>query len=473
MQTNMNRRFTIADQTLFEGLSGDANPMHMDAVAARRTQAGVPVVHGIHTLLWVLDRLAAAGLPIARLRHVKVQFAKFVPLEQDTLIEVKHQDEAGARVAVVTAGLPAVVIALKFGTRQAGTALPEARPIPHPGTPAALSLPEMETAGGVLTAPVPAAAFASAFPHAAAALPARTLSGLAQTSRLVGMVCPGLHSIYAGLALDLTEPGSGAEGIAFHVTKVDERFRLVDMAVEGDGLVGKVTVFARHAPVAPPDMAELARHVVPGEFAGTAALVAGGSRGLGAVTAMLLAAGGARVTITYARGRQDAEDVQRAIDDACGPGTCAVLAYDAAQQAAPQLTPAAGGPTQLYYFPTPPIFLQKQDVFVPAIYHNFSRVYVDAFHECCQAVQSSCRTVFYPSSVAVTLRPAGMLEYAMAKAAGEMLCAEMQENGGWHVVQNRLPRILTDQTATVAQVESADAVTTMLPLVRAMHGNPL
>ena len=48
------RTFTADDQTRFAQVSGDYNPMHMDALQARRTQAGAPVVHGIHLLLWAL-----------------------------------------------------------------------------------------------------------------------------------------------------------------------------------------------------------------------------------------------------------------------------------------------------------------------------------------------------------------------------------------------------------------------------------
>jgi len=55
------RTFTMADQVAFAAASGDANPMHMDELAARRTQAGAPVVHGVQALLWALDALAQSG----------------------------------------------------------------------------------------------------------------------------------------------------------------------------------------------------------------------------------------------------------------------------------------------------------------------------------------------------------------------------------------------------------------------------
>jgi acyl dehydratase len=54
--------FTDRDQTFFAALSGDWNPMHMDPVAARRTQAGLPAVHGIHGLLWALENTPSNAL---------------------------------------------------------------------------------------------------------------------------------------------------------------------------------------------------------------------------------------------------------------------------------------------------------------------------------------------------------------------------------------------------------------------------
>jgi len=48
-------RFTSADQRRFATLSGDVNPVHLDAVASRRVAAGEPIVHGMHLLLRALE----------------------------------------------------------------------------------------------------------------------------------------------------------------------------------------------------------------------------------------------------------------------------------------------------------------------------------------------------------------------------------------------------------------------------------
>lgn len=42
------RIFTEHDQVLFSRLSGDANPIHMDPLIARRLMFGQRIVHGIH-----------------------------------------------------------------------------------------------------------------------------------------------------------------------------------------------------------------------------------------------------------------------------------------------------------------------------------------------------------------------------------------------------------------------------------------
>src|SRR6202050_3314195 len=75
------RRFGMADQLSFAALSGDYNPMHVDALAARRTLAGAPVVHGMHAVLWALDALAGAELIGPRLCEIRAQFRKFAYLD--------------------------------------------------------------------------------------------------------------------------------------------------------------------------------------------------------------------------------------------------------------------------------------------------------------------------------------------------------------------------------------------------------
>ena len=53
-----------ARQAGFAALSDDRNPIHLDAEAARRTQAGAPIVFGVLTVLTALEACVGAGLDL-------------------------------------------------------------------------------------------------------------------------------------------------------------------------------------------------------------------------------------------------------------------------------------------------------------------------------------------------------------------------------------------------------------------------
>jgi hypothetical protein len=61
---------------------------------------------------------------------------------------------------------------------------------------------------------------------------------------------------------------------------------------------------------------------------------------------------------------------------------------------------------------------------------------------------------------------AGAAEYAMAKSAGEALANYINAFlPQVQVISRRLPRVMTDQTATVGVASGRDALDVMLPIV--------
>jgi hypothetical protein len=65
-----------------------------------------------------------------------------------------------------------------------------------------------------------------------------------------------------------------------------------------------------------------------------------------------------------------------------------------------------------------------------------------------------------------------MTEYAMAKASGEVLCADLQSLGKLgRIVVRRLPRLPTDQTAAIFDTETVDPVDTIISVVREMQAS--
>jgi len=461
------RVFAAADQARFAQLSGDANPMHVDPVLARRTPAGAPVAHGVHAALWALDALLAERRIAGPIASLAARFSKFVYAGAETALFVVRQTPSSVRAELEADGMTAVRLDVQLADGVADAVPPlSARDVAVPAQPAVHEFNALRSCAGVLPrlASEPAALM---FPHAAEHLGAARVASIVQLSALVGMVCPGLRAIFGGMDVRVAREAPGSERVSFAVTNADERVRMLTIAIAGGGIAGELTAFARQ-PAAELDLAGVARQVRPGEFAGTTALIVGGSRGLGATTARAIAAGGGRVVITYMHGERDA----RAIANELGPACCGVLQYDARAPAAPQLAALEPDVSQLYYFATPHIFRQKAGWWEPGRFAEFCAVYVDGFASTCTALRerSGALTAFYPSSVAVGERPRDMTEYSLAKAAGEMLCADMNRfEPGIGVVVKRLPRIATDQTATLLAVPAADALETMLPIVRELH----
>lgn len=469
------REFRFTDQERFASISGDQNPMHVDELLARRTQAGAPVVHGIHLLLWALDSLAAVQPNLASLCSLRVQFNKFIYLNECVDVVLMRQGPTGAQLNISVDGAPRSKVTLNFGETvedcpgwsAAAVELP-----PHAGA-LNLDLESMAGRSGQFRFAMTPEVAATLFPAATKWLGARRIAALAACSCLVGMVCPGLYSIFSELSLRTCAEIQPSEGLAFRVTGTDPRFRSVEQEISGGGLTGIVNSFVRTPPVQQATMKSLADLVGHAEFAGSVALIVGGSRGLGELAAKLIATGGGRVIVTWKTGREDAERVAQEIRSA--GGVCEALSFDANKPAAEQLAVLADAPTHAYYFATPGIFRPQAGMYATERLEEFLAVYVDGFWQLSQVLRARQPklSLFYPSSVSITERPKGMTEYTMAKAAGEVLCADMNASQApLHVTVCRLPRLPTDQTATITGAETADPLETMLPIIREVQSWP-
>jgi hypothetical protein len=468
-QSFAERRFTLEDQEAFAALSGDRNPMHLDPVYARRTQAGTPVVHGVSAALWALDAFCAIrpGPPI---RTLGVRFDRFIYLDEPVEAALVSERAGQADIELLIEGARATSIAVGLGPRKAGGKAPRTREDSIGSLPRELSLEALPNVAGSFAASRPDSQAAAAFPALAAAVGPEATNSLIALSTLVGMHCPGLHSIFSKFAVELYEEDSPDRIFAFAVARVDPRFRLVTVDLDAPFISGKVECFVRQPPVRQPALRDLAGRVRAEAFAEERALVVGGSRGLGELTAKLLALGGAEVVITYLVGAGEAEAVASEIEEA--GGACRTMKLDVREPPGPQLAQVRETFTQLYYFATPQIFRKRSVLYSPTALDEYLAVYCSGFHNLCEALAGAGNRLaaFNPSSTAIEERPKGAVEYVMAKSAAEILAAEISRSRpNIEVIADRLPRLLTDQTATVLPIESANVVDLLLPIIERMH----
>ena len=458
------RSFSPNDQIAFARLSSDWNPMHLDRAFARRTQVGAPVVHGIHTLAWaanaVLDRF-----PL-KILNIRARFPQPLYLDEPATIKIRARTDKQIEFEVIAAHTVVALVKLSSepGKSKAAVAQPTpSTPVPI-AQPADLRFEQLAHQAGAVA--IGAGDAGLLFPALTASIGLRAVKGLLATSQIVGMACPGLHSLFAGLEVDC-DPKEDREGVlAYAVRKVDARFRSLQIDVSSSGIAGRLDAFARPAPPSQAGMTEISARVAENPFAGQKSLIVGGSRGLGEVTAKIVAAGGGQVVITYSESPDDAERVSSEIRGA--GGRCEILRYDALSPAGEQLQ-KLGAVDCCYYFATPRIFQRKSALYEPEKLRTFLSFYADGFFDLCTAIAHDGPgklALFYPSTIAIEAAVGSTAEYAMAKAAGEILANYVNEFiSNVHVICRRLPRILTDQTATVGVASADNALDVMLPIV--------
>jgi NADP-dependent 3-hydroxy acid dehydrogenase YdfG len=453
----------MEDQHWFARVSGDRNPLHMDPDWAETTFPGVPVVHGVHALLWGLDTYVA-HVGSARVHGLRATFLKPVVVGDEAQIE-SSSDGSGFKLLVQDT--PMLVVKLHSATGEDRVSLDDPAPVDPAVGPRVRTLASMPGLSGLVGIPSAAEDLSRAFPHVRRAAGAQAASGLAAISALVGMECPGLHGMLADLSVFFIESPSRGP-LAFRVTKVEPAFSRVDMTVNGSGITGTVGAFAGRDEPARPSEDTIRALVSVDEFAGHQPLIVGASGGLGAATARLLRAGGAQPVLTWHRAPVAADSGH----DATQP----TVQLDAAEPAAGLAALAKAGwqGAQVYYFASPRIFRRRLETFQRDDLDDFLRVYVGGFHELVRELlrmrAGAPLAVFYPSSVAVDDSRPEMFEYVLAKRVGEQLCERLQqEHKELTIVVRRLPRVHTRQTLTFLNVKAEAPEHVMLPIVRAVQ----
>jgi len=472
------KTFCAEDQQLFARISRDCNPMHMDPVVARRLLAGRQVVHGIHMLLTAIEfwQNDTASLPVA----ISCNFNNPVSVGEQLVFTQNalagNQSTLEARVNGLLCATIVLTVELPGAAQQVSLSPPQVDASKEPFGLGSLSQPLDEAPefhlGKCYALTLNDADFATRFPQSHRYLGKQGFAAMAALSYVVGMVCPGLHSVFASLEVDLRSSAVANDQLYFSVRKYDPRFHLFDIGFSGC-LQGRLKAFMRPPPQPQPSLQELSKYVSGDEFKETRSLIIGGSRGLGEVTAKVLAAGGGAVLITYASGLDDAQAISAEINRSTA-SLCQIQKLDLTNDSFDSLDLDWNTLNAIYFFATPKIFRKKAGVFDPALFQEFYEFYVKKFYELCvfleKTITSGKVQVYFPSSVAVVDRPKGMAEYAMAKAAAEILVQEInKEFRKVAVVCTQLPRMSTDQTATILKVAAASNVEILLPLMRSMQ----
>jgi len=461
-------RISLEASQRFARLSGDYNPLHIDPIAARRLRYGHSVVHGVHLYLCALNALVLrTSLVRVVPQSLTASFTSAALTDASVAVDLTW-DGTCARVAARDGERPIFHGSISFAsTSGAGGLIEDTEFLPD--TSHVLTFPPPIDEGRVALR-LNRALFAELFPSLATLAELGWIADVLATTHVVGMRCPGLHSIYTGFQLTRNAAPIRDHRLRYQVTGTEPRLQLVRLQVTGAYLQGTLDTAFRPGPVAQLPIKDIAAAVSGISLADQRVLIVGGSRGLGELTAKIAAAAGADVTITYARGKADADRV--CMEVASIGGRCTSQALDLTQMATdcPQWLRNAHF-SHIYFFATPSI-ARNTGPWSEGLFRQFMQFYVSAFARlvwCTRPRRDALVRYLFPSSIFVDQPEAGFREYAVAKAAGEALCHQLRSIKGAQFCVPRLPRMKTDQTAAISDVGALEPLPVMLNVVREFH----
>jgi NAD(P)-dependent dehydrogenase (short-subunit alcohol dehydrogenase family)/acyl dehydratase len=461
---------TDEEQAAFARLSGDFNPIHVNPLIARRSMFGRTITHGLHLVLRALEWNASQQPGFKSLSQLNARFfmathpAESISVQSDTRSSGDNCYDVTLTIFNERARLAARC--------QARWTQQTIEPHPLPTTVASrdchrLSDGEIAAAEGELPLFLDPGEAAALFPALTRLLRPNQFGDLLATTRIIGMSVPGRDSIFASANLTFSSSQASYDRLSYRTESFAPDRRYCTISAKSPGISGRLEAFVRPSQVDQPRYSDIRALIPTGVFNGHHALVIGGTRGLGEVCAKLLAAGGAQVTLTYHRGVEDADRVAQELS--LEGAQVSVIQVDATDAGLPEIRQRLSEGirfTGLYYFATPAIFTEAA-TFDYGSFVGFADVYVGGVARAFSLLaglhnDAALRRVFIPSSIAVETRPPDMTGYAMAKAAMEYLVGDWaSKHPTIRFLAPRLPRLATDQTATLAPVH-ADAPASLL-----------
>ena len=410
----------------------------------------------------LLERLCAARASKSALGSLNALFHDAVGLGDP--VELRGEcDDRRARMIIESAGRRVARINLEWADKE---------PVPGLFGQAAentgcrvLGPDDIEERSGALALAEPTA-LAATFPELAKAFDTHQVAMLLACTRLVGMECPGLLSIFTGLNLRWNGEQAGHDEMSYAVTYWSSDLRLLKMDVAAGAGSGSLEAILHPPDVEQACIATVRDHVREGEFAGRHALVIGGSRGLGEVVAKIVALGGGRATITFRDARRDAERIR---DELAQVGAaCDLVQFDVLSDA-PIIHDGEPTITDIFYFATPQI--RPDAMMGDAAAQMYGAYYSDGMKRVFRTFGprlSPGAALFYPSTIYVEQADPKFAAYADAKRQGELAADAFAQAHGLRLFVHRLERLRTGQTASLAADGSVDPLTRLPSLIRQM-----
>ena len=455
------RKFSYKDQIVFSKISGDYNPLHLDKYFARKSIPGQIVVHGVNSVLWALENFTK--LKKLKIKSFSVRFLNPIFLDE----KIKCSWDPNKNLILI--------FNEKIIFSQTNISLGEIniRPKKIKLYSSNITKPIITNINNYKSQKTRLLKFYSnpkdiknIYPNLNNLYGQEIVIEIASISRIIGMQMPGLYSIFLGFEVYFNDKTTRILP-SFKINSFDKRAKIISLLIKTNNLFSKAYAHASIPFKKNISFNEIRKKVFKKEFSKCYPLIIGGSRGLGASVAKIIAYGGGIPTITYNTGKDDALLLKKEIINNGGKIKIKHLSINKFKSH----SLINSNFNQLMYFATPKIFSKRHNTFDSIIYKKFYFFYVEVFNKICKILlkrKNQKIIIFFPSTVAIEEKNNNLREYISAKLKGEKLCRSVNKLENVRVISQRLPRVETDQTLSIISAKSENPLKVMLPIIRKM-----
>lgn len=399
------------DQEIFCQLSNDCNPIHLNLDYVSKTVYCKPIVYGVLGILKAFEKKIVPAINSNLFKFIKVRFDKYINI--DTLVDVYYYD---GYIKICTDGELCTYIEYELDDTISATfdltdnlnILEE--PLSN-DEPVDKYNHHMSVNNALLK---------KHYPILYNYYNNRQIWQIINTSTFVGMITPGMYSIFNSLEIiDDRTTEHNCDDLFFCLNNFDKEYKICNYDFYGKYTCGKITSIYRNKPVIQKRLKNIERSDI---FKDENVLVIGGSRGLGEVISKLFHANGAKVTLTYCNSHKEAEKIQNESNQ-----EIRICKYNAIQDydKINELTKYECF-TKIFYMATPSV--TNQSSFNLERFLNYVEYYCIGFKNLLENINmKTLKHVYYPSTVFLDKENTKYREYTLAKKIGEHIVDAYRE----------------------------------------------
>lgn len=433
-------------QLNFIKISADKNPIHLIEKNLSKLNLEGTVVHGMNVVLKSLDMLTKEKIiKPSQIYQIKCKFAKMIFLDEVIKINFNFENKKKIFISIYSKGVLCIILELFFNNKLLTDENIKLKNKIINSLPKNNSLKHKKKLIKINHVPL-IKQISKSYPYLSKNLNYKIISSLIMMSTSVGMYWPGKNSLFVGFNIFLKKIKK--KDINLKILKTDNRTGYSIINYKSYNCIGKIFTFFTQERAQQPSLTYLSKRIPKRALIKHKALIIGGSRGLGELTAKIIATSGGNVTITYNNNQMLAKNLLKIFNKR--KLRLRIKKFKINKNGNfNNKTLKNCNYNCLYYFATPLIYRQKNIKFDKKIFRDFNNIYSKALIKIIKSLKIKNLIIFYPSTVYNFRKNKNFSEYIHAKRDGVNKLKNMERKFKIVPVIKKLPPFKTDQNNTI------------------------